>query len=182
MIYFTSDTHFSHKNCVVYTRKQFRNFYEMDERLVENWNSIVTKNDTVYHLGDFALCDISRLQDIVYSLNGRINLVPGNHDRAGMYERFKGKVTILPSLYELDSKYTETGGLIVLCHYPMVSWNRSHYGTSHLYGHHHGTMKTSNYVKSFDCGMDTHNLYPYSMDEVLKILGSKNPKLVTRRK
>lgn len=28
---------------------------EMNEKLIENWNRVVSEGDTVFHLGDFAL-------------------------------------------------------------------------------------------------------------------------------
>ena len=30
--------------------------------------------------------------------------------------------------------------LVVLCHYAMRVWDRSHYGSWHLYGHSHGNL------------------------------------------
>jgi calcineurin-like phosphoesterase family protein len=50
----------------------------MNKSLTENWNSVITPEDTVYHLGDFAFGGISKY--LPY-LNGNIILIRGNHDR-----------------------------------------------------------------------------------------------------
>ena len=56
------------------------------------------------------------------------------------------------------------GQLIVLCHYSMRKWNKSHYGSWHLYGHSHGNLPPLGL--SFDVGVDTNDYYPYSLDDV----------------
>lgn len=58
MKYFTADTHFFHKELIHDTRFANRMFFsvnDMNNTIVENWNSVVNDNDTVYHLGDIAL-------------------------------------------------------------------------------------------------------------------------------
>ena len=55
MIYFTSDLHFWHKNAVLYTNRPFGTVEEMNEKLIEYWNSTVHKNDEVYILGDVTM-------------------------------------------------------------------------------------------------------------------------------
>ncbi|MEY2701981.1 MAG: phage Bobb, partial [Bacteroidota bacterium] len=56
MIFFTSDTHFFHEKMIDYekTSRSFSSVEEMDEILISNWNSKITDNDIVYHLGDFS--------------------------------------------------------------------------------------------------------------------------------
>lgn len=52
---------------------------ESDELIIHNWNSVVTKRDKVYVLGDFTMekrCDL----DILKQLKGDIVIVGGNHD------------------------------------------------------------------------------------------------------
>lgn len=76
-IWTTSDTHFSHGNIIKYCQRGFKSIYEMDQALINNWNSLVSPNDLVYHLGDFSFqSDRYRKH-----LNGKIILVCGNHDK-----------------------------------------------------------------------------------------------------
>ncbi|MBD9544310.1 metallophosphoesterase [Ensifer sp. ENS04] len=77
--FFTSDTHFGHRSIIEYCRKQFSSVEEMDEILIQNWNSVVKPNDRVYHLGDFAWT-VKDAKRVRMRLNGNIRLVAGNHD------------------------------------------------------------------------------------------------------
>lgn len=76
-----ADLHFGHENIIKYESRPFNNADEMNERLIELWNSVVEENDLVYVLGDFTL---SRRMDIIRNLinllNGRKILIMGNHD------------------------------------------------------------------------------------------------------
>lgn len=53
--FFTSDTHFGHANIINLCNRPFKDVNHMNNMLVENWNSVVSDDDTVFHLGDFAL-------------------------------------------------------------------------------------------------------------------------------
>ena len=51
-----------------------------DVMLVRNWNSVVKPDDTVWFLGDFGLGSKERAKRICSQLNGRKNMIRGNHD------------------------------------------------------------------------------------------------------
>lgn len=78
--WFTSDTHFFHKNILEYEKeaRPFSTVEEMNECLINRWNSCVNSKDIVYHLGDF--CFGRANIDIASRLNGTKRLVMGNHD------------------------------------------------------------------------------------------------------
>lgn len=84
-IFFTSDTHFSHANFLTFRDvagsviRPFSSAEEMDEHMIERWNSVVRDGDKVYHLGDVAF-DKSRWPTIAARLRGSKRLVLGNHD------------------------------------------------------------------------------------------------------
>lgn len=82
--FLTSDTHFGHRlMCKVdestgCTYRPWDTIEEMNEALVDNWNSIVRPKDTIYHLGDVV---INRsVLPILSRLNGKKILIKGNHD------------------------------------------------------------------------------------------------------
>ena len=76
-IYVISDTHFGHANIINFCNRPFANVDVMDECLVDNWNSTVSDQDIVYHLGDVAF---SGAKEILPRLKGKKRLVLGNHD------------------------------------------------------------------------------------------------------
>ena len=50
--WFTSDVHFFfHKNIIKYSNRPFNDVNHMNDSLINNWNSVVGENDTVYSLG-----------------------------------------------------------------------------------------------------------------------------------
>lgn len=79
-IYVISDTHFNHKNVIEYCHRPFYNVKHMNNTIIKNWNSVIQRNDIVYHLGDFSFGTKEMITDLVSKLNGNIYLVLGNHD------------------------------------------------------------------------------------------------------
>ena len=79
-IFITSDTHFSHKNIIKYCNRPFSSVEEMNSVLTDNWNSIVSKDDLVIHLGDFSFGrTIESIKNHLDKLNGNKILILGNH-------------------------------------------------------------------------------------------------------
>lgn len=82
MVFFTADQHFDHERIIEYCDRPFRTVKEMNEALIENWNSVVQKNDKVFVLGDFALSNRENIIKYGKALRGNKVLILGNHDRA----------------------------------------------------------------------------------------------------
>ena len=177
-IWFTADTHFGHTNVIQYCKRPFLSVTDMDEALVENWNRAVNADDTVYHLGDFTLAGKNAASVYFQRLNGKICVVPGGHDNKwlGKDEYFTKSghpVIILPPLYTLKTSLPEVEHpqLIVLCHYAMRVWDRSHYGSWHLYGHSHGNLPPVE--NSLDVGVDCWDYRPISLTTVYHKIGAE---------
>ena len=79
--FFIADLHFGHKNIIEYEHRPFKDIETMDEKIVQNWNNIVSKEDRVFVLGDVSFYDKEKTINIVSGLNGHKNLILGNHDR-----------------------------------------------------------------------------------------------------
>ena len=189
--FFTADTHFGHANIILYANRPFldrntdldergkwiskevacRRSREMDETLIANWNSVVRKGDTVYHMGDFAFGFCRDLNPYLDRLNGNIHWIPGNHEKAAWL--VKHRFVSHSPLMEVKVRFSKEVKLVVLCHYAMRVWNKSHWGSYHLYGHSHGTLEDLNNSLSFDVGVDCHNLYPVSAERVEEIMSKK---------
>ena len=177
MIYFTADTHFWHQSAAKRFRKSFESVEHMNEVLIENWNKKVKPGDLVYHLGDVSFAGKERTVETLSRLNGRKVLVMGNHDtkfymglkQADHFERIERLMEV--RLHDAEAP----DGLqrIVLCHFPMLTWNRAHHGAWHLHGHCHGSLDGKFDGKRLDVGVDCHDLAPVSYEEVKALMAKK---------
>jgi calcineurin-like phosphoesterase family protein len=147
-IWFSSDTHFGHTNVIRYSNRPFLSIGEHDEILIQNWNSHVRSGDDVYFLGDFCYRNKEAASNIRKRLNGNIHFIEGNHDAAAHQIRH----TFIWYKQLHDIKVGDRG--IVLCHYAMRVWNKSHYGNWHLYGHSHNSLPDDPCSLSMDVGVD----------------------------
>lgn len=89
--FFTSDTHFGHANIIKLCNRPFKDVEEMNEKLIENWNKVVSEDGTVFHLGDFAFGGSGLWNSVIPRLNGQIYLIIGNHDRKNLRQGYMGK-------------------------------------------------------------------------------------------
>jgi calcineurin-like phosphoesterase family protein len=162
MLWFTGDEHYHHGNIIGYCDRPFASSIEMDETLIRRHNEVVSDGDVVYHLGDFAYVTMkSEADEIIDKLNGRHIFIKGSHDRWLGNEH--------PRLMEvyIGNNYPKSE-VIVLCHYAMRMWSRSHYGSIQLYGHSHGRLAPQG--RQLDVGVDCWNFYPVSLDTIRKKL------------
>ena len=77
-IWFSSDTHFLH--AMVARLRGFESSEEHDETVIGRWNELVRPDDLVWHLGDVGLGNEARVLEQAARLNGRKQLITGNHD------------------------------------------------------------------------------------------------------
>lgn len=87
-IWVTSDGHLNHENILKFTdsktgkriRPEFDTVQQMNECLLDSWNSVVKKGDIVYHLGDVFFGPKEDFQKMWPKFNGSKRLIVGNHD------------------------------------------------------------------------------------------------------
>lgn len=177
-IFFTSDTHFGHRNILNFCERPFKDTDEMDETIIANWNNKVGKNDIVFHLGDFAFATNKRWQDLICKLNGKIILVLGNHDvvkwpgdyTMQLFERVENQMML-----KIDNKYK-----VYLNHFPFLCYDGVYRNpqdcTIQLHGHVHERIgdigKDKDRLKyrfpyQYDVGVDNNNFTPISFEEIL---------------
>lgn len=169
--FFTADTHFAHKNILKYAMRVFDHVDHMNDELILNYNKVVKDGDTVYHLGDFTFGDP---KPFTCRLNGNLILIPGNHDQLKKWEGAHTKhsnCVIAPALHQVSIN----GQLIVLCHYGMRVWNKSHRGAWQLYGHSHNTLPEMDHLMSTDVGVDNPKwkYSPVSMEQLTEHMSHK---------
>ena len=180
-MWFTSDTHFGHKNILTFCERPFNSVEEMDNAIIERWNSKVGKDDIVFHLGDFAFASNKRWQELIYRLNGKIYLILGNHDvirwpgdyTMSLFERVENQMML-----KIDNKYK-----VYLNHFPFLCYDGTYRNpedcTIQLHGHVHERLGDTGkdaqrlqyrFPYQYDVGIDNNNFSPISWENILKII------------
>lgn len=171
MLWFTSDTHFGHANIIRYCNRPFASVGQMDEELIRRWNARVQPGDSVWHLGDFSMGAADTVQRYRSRLNGTVHLVWGNHDK-----RREEVAALFASVNDLAEITVSTRGEnhhVVLCHYAMRVWPKSHHGAWQLYGHSHGTLPDDPHALGLDVGVDSWDYAPVSVAEIAARMAKK---------
>lgn len=159
--FFTADEHYGHFNIIKYCDRPFASVQEMDDEIIKRHNEVVGVDDTVFHIGDFTLIkDLKRVHNYIRRLNGIHVFLRGSHD----YWMDEVETTDSSMQYHEIEKREIEGEYIVMCHYAMRTWARSHFNSWQLFGHSHGKLKGVG--KQIDVGVDTNNFYPYSFKEI----------------
>ena len=183
-IWFTSDTHYGHKNIVRGVSnwsnksgcRDFDTIEQMNDAMVENINACVKADDTLYHLGDVAMGLFENVAKFLQRLHCQnIHLILGNHDHHIRKDR-DGVQSYFASTQKLYFK--RIGEIeIMMCHFPMLVWENHHRGAWHLHGHSHGHLDDPVFYqrKVIDVGMDAHPEFrPYSFDEIAAIMETRS--------
>ena len=174
MIYFTADTHFCHGNIIGSCNRPYKDVQEMNRDIVNRWNSYVTDHDEIFILGDFLYKGTGReANKILGQLKGKKYLIRGNHEKYLDDPVFKqGAFEWVKDYHVLNYEGIE----IVLFHYPILQWHKSHRGSIHLYGHVHNNGERDTEFgeklrllgpRAFNVGVDVNDFYPVSIKKII---------------
>lgn len=187
-IYFTSDLHFGHENIIKYCNRPFNSVEEMNEGLIELWNSVVDPNDTVWILGDLVMGRVNESLKHVERLNGFKVLFCGNHDRPWkksedskwfkLYKRYLNTIIVDPS----TQTHMLYGGLPVeFSHFPFPGSeeNDNRYqeecppdtGQWLIHGHVHDAWRQKG--RLINVGIDAWAGKPVSSKELFELIGKE---------
>lgn len=180
-----SDLHLQHRNIIFFERsnRPFADITEHDNILISNWNSVVNPEDAVFVLGDFIMGAAENIPDILNRLNGTIYLILGNHDtkKKTKYYEDAENVHILGD----HNIFYYKGILFCMNHFPLEGdergnhletdgWEiatdifKEHYDEAiYLYGHIHSDAPADMISRTYHVGVDTNNLYPVLLDDIL---------------
>jgi len=169
-IYFTADQHFGHANIIKHTNRPFGSVFEMDRYMIDRWNERVGNDDTVYIVGDLIFRARLSPETYLLQLNGKKHALVGNHDKNWMR-----KVDLAAHFESVSEMKIISDGKrkIVLCHYPMMSYDGMNRGAYHVYGHIHNNtndiywpvlMKMAN---ALNAGVDINGFAPVTMEELI---------------
>jgi len=175
-VFFISDTHFNHTNIINLCRRPFSSVDEMNDTLIKNWNSVVKPDDTIFHLGDFALGDATIWNSLLDKLQGHVYLICGNHDHktldsSNISKRFEAVS---------DQMMIDVNGQkILLNHYPFLTYSTSRQTVWQLFGHVHSNPYMTGddssrlqhlWPTQYDVGVDNNNYFPISFHEIKTII------------
>lgn len=200
--FWSSDQHVDHGNIVAFTgRPHARESVDehgrparvpdvdwMREDLIQRWNTVVSPDDEVWVLGDFAMGNVQRSLNVVQRLNGTLILVPGNHDKCW---DGRSKFTQFESMY-LDAGFARiehhptgievTGIPVNVSHFPYAGESRPEHpdrfaehrlpddGGWLLCGHVHGAWRQ--HGRQINVGVDAWNGYPVSDTEIAYLIAA----------
>lgn len=162
-IFFCSDPHYGQVGIVRGTSswegkrgcRDFETVEEHNQKLVDNINNTVGKDDILFCLGDWSFGNykdgenVSNIQKFREQLQVKeIHLVYGNHDtEIRSSKELQSLFTSVQDYLELQiSEFSTIQGIkafkqhICMSHYAMRVWNKSFHGSWMLYGHSHGSL------------------------------------------
>lgn len=169
-IFVCSDSHFYHENIIKYCNRPYSSVDEMNADMIEKWNSVVGSDDIIIHLGDFCFGGKEKIKNIFNQLNGKIDLVMGNHDKLKIkdyYEIGFHRVYDRPILF--DNFY-------IMSHVP-VQWIKDGDVYANIYGHVHNIDIYKDYTKNTFCAcVERTDFKPIQFDIIKDIFLKENSK------
>lgn len=181
MKYFIADMHFFHENVIEFSHRPFKDVAEMNQQLIDNWNSVVqSPKDEVYIVGDFLYRGTGEQANaILKKLRGKKFLVKGNHE-----QYLKDKAFDLSHFEWIKDYHTLKyyKKKFILFHYPILEWDGYFRGAIHLYGHVHDTQttyfETISGPRAVNIGADMIDYKPISIDEIMALVDTRLSKMV----
>lgn len=166
--FFISDTHFGDNRKYKIKQTIFSSVEEIEREVVKRWNSVVSRKDTVYHLGDFGT------PSVIKKLNGKVTLICGNHEKDAMkktgesFEAFRARYIgmgfqdVIKDGIWLDEKVF--GRPVYMTHRPTACKK----GYANLFGHVHSLKPIMK--DGVNVAMVYHDYTPMSEKQIRKAL------------
>lgn len=164
-IWVISDTHFFHYNILTFKDNEgnyfrgdrFSCMEEMNETMVDNWNSVVKSGDIVYHLGDLHFGGADDMAILMPRLHGSKRLIVGNHDnikyitKAGFFKKI-----------QMWRMFPEFG--LLLTHVPVHESSLGMKELVNVHGHIHQNLSPSE--KHLNVSVEAINYTPINIEEL----------------
>ena len=125
-VFFIADLHLSHTNMAI--KRGFTTVEEHDEHIIEKWNSVISKRDIVYILGDITM-EKSAPYHLLDRLNGVKHVVLGNHDRKQDVKKLLGYVESVAGMIQYKG--------VMLTHCPIHPMELDYRFNYNIHGHIH---------------------------------------------
>jgi calcineurin-like phosphoesterase family protein len=174
-IWFTSDLHFDHDNCIKFCDRPTTPD-EHNQWIINRLNSYIKPEDEVYCLGDVSFGNFNTTLECINKLNGKWTFIGGNHDN---HERFLNIIKKTNHLYygipggrvilnkKIQYHSQAKAKFFVLTHFPIESWENRGHGSIHCHGHVHNSIAEAPKVKNrFNVCFDL-DFRPFHISEIL---------------
>ena len=177
-IFVTSDLHFSHDRSFIWQSRGFHSVEEMNEAIVERYNSKVSSGDEVYICGDLCLGGGSQEimkanMALIERLNGNIHVILGNHDSPARAEMYKCCHNVVEVVYATMIHYN--GYHFYLSHFPTLTANLDDdkplkARVINICGHSHTTDRFVDMDKGliYHAELDALGCYPVLLDTIIE--------------
>lgn len=164
-----ADTHFGHENIIKYENRPYSNSHDMDKDIIRLWNSVVSRDDIVYVLGDFTLSRRKEvIKNLVDRLNGRKVLIMGNHDTR------KPKDYIECGFEVAIRKPVMAEPGVILMHEPFENGSLITSNYIYIFGHVHSNHTLmDDYPNCMCVSLERINYTPIDLDECIRKLRKK---------
>lgn len=187
-VFFTSDTHFSHR--MVAQLRGFDTTEQHDREIVSRWNYVVSPKDQVWHLGDVGMGNFATLRPWLEMLNGTIHLITGNHDTVwpGNRDAYKHQREWL-EIFETVQAFARrkvAGTGVLLSHFPFTGDHtdtprhmtyrlQDPGGVVLLHGHTHSSQRVAG--RQIHVGVDAWGLTPVPIDVLSDLVRAQSPQV-----
>jgi calcineurin-like phosphoesterase family protein len=178
-IYVSSDLHFNHRRIIEFcpnSRGHCNSTEHMNEVIINNFNSVIMPEDTLYLLGDIGFGQVEAAVELIARLNGRKIWIHGNHDRKfwnnPYYHENKSRMGVAQDTPYKTIHHTVDGvkQMVVMFHFPIENWESRSNGSIHIHGHLHSGSDQMIIQRRMDVGVDGNGLMPYLLDDVINRL------------
>ena len=154
--WFIADNHLDHKNILAFENRPFENIQEMKSKMIEAWNAVVSKTDTIYIVGDFCFGNHKSWIEALDQLKGNIVLVKGNHDKPKIIQRVM-REGYLQEVHEVGTIIEDNKLFFYLSHFPMEIGERPQ--MFNISGHIHS--EPSKMINQINVGVDSKFMRDY---------------------
>jgi len=186
--WFTADLHFGHRNMVNWRNKRGCNFAdadEMNEFIIERYNSVVKPDDEVYLLGDLVMGTIADNLPLLERLNGTKFSTIGNHDRPfdckpHRYQEWIDKYQEVGVKFVSDFMWCDSFGSFSASHFPFSGdhTDRERFldrrpvdkGQWLVHGHVHEAWRVNG--RQINVGVDVWDFEPVSLEQIQYIMAN----------
>lgn len=164
-VFVTSNQQFGRPSAIKLYKRPFDSVEEMDIQMIEAWNSVVSEEDIVYVLGNFAW-DPETAELAATHLNGEIMFLRGEHDSAITEINMQSSA----NFQLLDNGIQEHPEQnLVMSYWPLTEWPGKSKGSYSIIGIPVKKYKTNHQTKIINCSCDLWEFKPIDVVKIIEL-------------